>query len=748
VSRGENTEDGTGSVRIQSVAVARTSEALQVAGAEGADLYFLNLPDQQPGQPAEDIASAWDKKDGLLSIVRFIRTVHPDVIISGAELRPEDQSGLATRQLVARGVDSAADPAQFPEAGSPWSVKRLYVRGTQDDRDAFMNVGQFDAIRGQTYARIAQSARRPYPRAVQHQVPDTVSYKLLLPSPASKPLAAESILQGLRVPKSVEEQISLPPAGAAGGLSGMDPDQLARTLSTKLYVMRSAASDEELRERFGVDYFRIARFVRCLEKAIGLALGLDFEMQLSDRSVTPGQRVEMKLVFTNGTAHELAVEFQMPAAFPSAGQAVATKAELTNAEPGRSITKGYEYRVPETAALTVPHTLHVYESNFFPVGDGRWPWERPFGLPLTAGARVNVGPLNITLEVTLTADVVPSFELSVRPAAVLLKDFETARTVDFTAHVVNHTPGPFVGELWVVPLAVSNDDYEPDQVRFSRKDEEVDVPLRLQAPILKPPLATGILVEFRRPRPAPPSSLVSVKIDVRAASLAVTEDLHIGYITGNRPPDNPKLVEALGQFGCKREMLAGGNLRFMNASDLKRFDSIIVDRDAYSELPELARLNNKLLDYCRAGGNLVVMAQRAEVWNSIPGLAPFPITLSQAPKKLEMTLARIASDRPLVLDQPNKIEAGELAGWPANREVYVPETWDNHYQSLISCGPSDPSPPLLLLAKAGEGTYVYAALDADEAIAVTFPGALRLIANLLALPKRKLPAASTGSPGK
>src|SRR5260370_6415698 len=149
--------------------------------------------------------------------------------------------------------------------------------------------------------------------------------------------------------------------------------------------MRSVAWDEDLRARFGADYFRIERFIRCLEKAIGFALGLDLEIQLSDQAVIPGQKFGVKLSFTNGTGGELPVEFQTPAGFPAPGQVSATlKTDLTNAEGGHPITRDYEYQAPERTLPTVPHRSHLYDSSFFTLGDGRWPRGRPFGLAFSA----------------------------------------------------------------------------------------------------------------------------------------------------------------------------------------------------------------------------------------------------------------------------------------------------------------------------------------------------------------------------
>src|SRR5262245_51673113 len=160
---GEGSGDAeAGAIDRQQTGVARTCQALEVAAAQGSDAYFLNLPDQPTEQSSEQTIGAWEKKDGLLAIVRFIRAMHPDVIICGGESRPGDPMESALEQLAVRAMDSAADASQFPAAGPPWSVKRIYNGGSQEDHKVAVNVGEFDAIRGQTYVRIAATARRAY----------------------------------------------------------------------------------------------------------------------------------------------------------------------------------------------------------------------------------------------------------------------------------------------------------------------------------------------------------------------------------------------------------------------------------------------------------------------------------------------------------------------------------------------------------------------------------------------------------
>src|SRR5215471_928157 len=739
-TRGEQGE-GEGLPAVpDEVGVVRTRQALEAGAAEGADVYFLNLPDQPAGEPAEEISAAWEKKESASRLVRFIRTVHPDVVISGGELSTGQPAESAVEGLAVRAVDAAADAAQFPEAGSAWAVKRLYLKGTQSNHNATVSVSEFDSIRGLSYERLADVAREAYYPVVPHGNVDNVYYRL--ERPADKPADATGdsimpILGGLRVGKAVEDAISIPGMASAGGLNAADRRQLAQSLSGKLYLMRSEGSDDDLRSQFGGEYFRIDRFMQCLERAISLALGLEIEVQVSDQVVTPEQKFGIKLKFTNGTESQLAVEFQTPGAFPvpGAGQ-VKFKRDLTNAESGRVTVRDYEYQVPEGAPLTVPNSSHLYDSTLYPVGDGRWPPGRPFGMAFQTGVRVSAGAAIIFLPAITTIDVVPAFELSVSPSLAFLKDFDTGRTVDFVVRVINHTPGPFVGELWVVPMAVTKDDYQPVQVKFSAEDEKVEIPLKLKVPILKPPAGNTILLELRRPKPAPSSALASFKIDLRAADLAVPEDLAVGYISRSGPES--RVAEALRQLGCRHELITVENLRFTGGStDLKRFDSIIVDRNAYHDQPELARLNTRLLDYVRAGGNLVVLPQRADDWNSVSGLGPLPIKLSGQPTSVRMDVARIMDAGATVLAQPNKVEAGDLSSWVSDRKVYLPETWDSQYQSVIGCGPGDATPPrsLLLMANSGEGTYLYLAVGVDEAIASKNPGLLRVLSDLLSLTK-------------
>ena len=89
-----------------------------------------------------------------------------------------------------------------------------------------------------------------------------------------------------------------------------------------------------------------------------------------------------------------------------------------------------------------------------------------------------------------------------------------------------------------------------------------------------------------------------------------------------------------------------------------------------------------------------------------------------------------------VFNTPNKIEDGDWNGWIQERGLYFAHTWDPAYVPLLAMKDPDATEPLqggLLVAKVGQGHYVYTGLAFFRQLPAGVPGAYRLFANLLAL---------------
>jgi hypothetical protein len=87
---------------------------------------------------------------------------------------------------------------------------------------------------------------------------------------------------------------------------------------------------------------------------------------------------------------------------------------------------------------------------------------------------------------------------------------------------------------------------------------------------------------------------------------------------------------------------------------------------------------------------------------------------------------------------PNRIGPEDWERWVQDRGLYFAHTWDEAYTPLLSFPASRGFEPgeltgSLLVAKVGEGTWVYTGLAFFRELPAGVTGAYRLFANLLGL---------------
>jgi LmbE family N-acetylglucosaminyl deacetylase len=191
-----------------------------------------------------------------------------------------------------------------------------------------------------------------------------------------------------------------------------------------------------------------------------------------------------------------------------------------------------------------------------------------------------------------------------------------------------------------------------------------------------------------------------------------------------------KLLESMRRSGLTAQFLELSDLD----SDLSRFDAIVVGSGAGAR-PELAQFNSRLLEYSRA--KLVILAYTAEQFVSgnfpsfpKPEARPFRVTDELA------TVTILEPNHPR-FNYPNKITERDFEGWVQERGAYFLGDWDPHFKPLLAS--HDPGEPDLkggeVIAEYGKGRYVYTAYAWFRQLPRGVPGAYRLIANLVSLPK-------------
>src|SRR4030095_561570 len=176
--------------------------------------------------------------------------------------------------------------------------------------------------------------------------------------------------------------------------------------------------------------------------------------------------------------------------------------------------------------------------------------------------------------------------------------------------------------------------------------------------------------------------------------------------------------------------------------DLSQLDVIVVGDDAGSRA-DLAQYNSKLLEYSR--NKLVILAYtQAEFINGNfpsfpkPDARPFRVTDELA----KVTILEPTHPR---FNFPNKITERDFEGWVQERGAYFLGDWDSRFKPLLAS--HDPGEPDLkggeVIAEYGKGLYVYTAYAWFRQLPKGIPGAYRLIANLVSLPK-----AAKGQPAR
>ena len=108
----------------------------------------------------------------------------------------------------------------------------------------------------------------------------------------------------------------------------------------------------------------------------------------------------------------------------------------------------------------------------------------------------------------------------------------------------------------------------------------------------------------------------------------------IGYITGA----GDLIPDALRQLDCDVTLLTGDDLK---TGDLSRFDAIVTGVRAYTVRADLRANRQRLMDYVRKGGTLVVQYNAIQSDDAFE-LAPYPFKVSRDRVSVEEAPVRVS----------------------------------------------------------------------------------------------------------
>ena len=213
----------------------------------------------------------------------------------------------------------------------------------------------------------------------------------------------------------------------------------------------------------------------------------------------------------------------------------------------------------------------------------------------------------------------------------------------------------------------------------------------------------------------------------------------VGYVMGS----SDKVPEALRQMGCQVDLLDDKELA---SGNLNVYDAIVTGVRAYSVRPDLRAAQQRLLDYTKNGGTLVVQYNNGadarispSVAQALEHLGPYPFTFGRDDARVtdETAPVKVLLPTSPILNVPNKISPADFEGWVQERGLYFSNKWDSKYETPIET--HDKGKPELpggmLYTRYGKGVYIFTAYSWFRELPAGVPGAYRIFANLISAGK-------------
>ncbi len=798
LTRGDGGQNGIGPELWESLGVLRTEELLAARKLDGAEQYFTRAFDFGFTRSAEETLKKWNREEVLGDMVRVIRMMRPLVVVNGFSGTTGDGHGQhqVAGMLTPEAIKAAADPARFPEqikeGLQPWQVLKVYSRrGGQTPCQvpcAAFDVGQFDPVLGRSTAELASEGRS------MHRSQDTGGIQGRGSRPASLG-RLESLVSAPDRESSLFDGLDVSLTGVAK-FAGKDGERLLPSL-TKIKEFAARAMNEYRAEHpeaiaphlaAGLREVRVVRSqlnglgagsrtnVEALlaykekqfEDALARAHGVIVDALSSGEIVTPGETLDVTTsVYVAGAAAAQAspqIKLAAPASWRV--ESLQVNAEQPSSQPqfgrGREradATARFRVTVPADEPPSQPYWLAKERTREQFDWDNSMPRTLPFAPPrLAAQVALMLDGERVTItqqveyrfadksigEIRRELKIAPPLTITVHPRLLVIPKESKERTREVSVEVMHHARRATNGSLKLLVPQGWRVEADSRPLAFTRQGERATRLFR----VTPPPNASGnfdlkaVAETGGREYASGYTSIAYSHVETHfvyhpAASKAelfdvkVAPGLKVGYVMGS----GDDVPEALAQLGVNLKQLTEADLV---SGDLSVYDTIILGIRVYEVRDDVIANNKRLLDYVNNGGTLVVQYNKQEFGRG--NFAPFPVTMSGGTRVTDeyAPVTVLVPDHPL-FNFPNKITADDWKGWVQERGLYFMDNWDAAYTPLLSS--ADAGGPQLkggeLIAQVGKGHYIFTAYAWFRQLPAGVPGAYRLFANMISLPKAK-----------
>ncbi len=752
LTRGDGGQNLIGSEQGVELGLIRTQELLAARKIDGAEQYFTRAYEFGFSKSADEALRIWGKDKILSDVVWVIRKYQPDVIIK--RFPPDKRAGhghhAASAILADEAFTAAADPNKFPEqfkfGVKPWQAKRILWNtfnfggnNTTSEDQLKIDVGVYNPLIGKSYGELGGEARS------MHKSQGTGSarrrgqiFEYFATTGGDAP-KANDLMDGIVIDwKRVKggENIGTLVNEIITNFK-FDHPELSVPALVNLYTAVKALPESNWRNK------KLKETQDIIEECAGLFT----EATTNQQFVVQGDMLGVSFFFNNRKSVSAAVKNIQLESFDTTFSAVPAASEIFTIN--EKIPVSADKKISQPYWLVNPPlegSFDVRDQMLIGKAENDPSFEATFTVSIEGTDFVIKRPVQFKVtdpakgELYEPLAVLPKIEfnylkdnyLSLNGNPVSAPIHIRTNFKDNSHYIINQK----YSDKWSDNSPSFN--YSAGNINesyltstFTAKSKELNTTevINLSTSDGTYNGFTKIIAYEHIPVityfPKAKANLVKAEIK--------TVGKKIGYIIG--PGD--KVPEALTAMGYEVNFLNEGGI---NDDNLKQFDAVIVGVRAYNIYEYLSAKNDVLNRYIQNGGNLIVQYMKSsQVGSNSIKAGPYPFDVTSTRVTEENALVQFLLPNHPALNYPNKITQKDFEGWVQERSTYQANVSDEHYEKLLSMNDTgEPkSDGSLVIAKYGKGNFAYVSLVLFRQLPAGVPGAYRLLANLIALPKNK-----------
>lgn len=712
LTRGDGGQNLIGKEQGIELGMIRTQELLAARKQDGAEQYFSRAYEFGFSKSSEEALRIWDHQQVLSDAVWVIRKFQPDIIITRfpRDARAGHGHHSASAIIANEAFIAAGDPNQFPEqfkfGVTPWKAKRILwntfnfgTTNTTNENQLKMEVGGYNSILGKSYGEIGAEARtmhksqgegRPRRRGSSYEFFETTGGDV----------PTNDIMDGINVNWS-RFQADAIQQSIQSILKKYDFEKPYASVPdlVKLYQSLSALPESVWKK------YKQEQLLQIIQQCAGIFM----EATTSIQQVYPGSMLPMQL-FLNQRSNVSSQLLKI--IFPGKDSSMIKKME-----PNQNIQLDYSIQVSSAQTISQPYWLvEPKVEGMFVVNDqtmiGKAQNDPVFQCIIQMKIENQVFDFTIPVQYKFTdptkgdvyqpVAIIPTQEVKYEKEVYLMNG---GQPVTVRYQNIEH-PG---GSQWKSLTMRKFDDSLPTSPHaVYRKSIQYDhIPT---------------ITYF----PSASTQLVNVTVQKQGSK--------VGYFDGA----GDKLPEALTELGYQVTLLKESD---MVLDKLKSFDAIVVGIRAYNMYDYLTNNNDVINQYIEQGGNFIVQYLKSnQVGNQKIKVGPFAFSVNAGKRVTQEDVPVIFSlPQHPVLNFPNKISAADFDHWVQERTTYQAENIDAHFEMPLTMNDKGeaPSNGSLLIAPYGKGNIAYVSITLFRQLPAANPGAYKLLANIVSLPKHK-----------